>query len=86
MTGSNDPPRSWGTWVTGLLPDQVGASHTYFLSVRSPNLWARRCLLGRRFHQAFPEAQYAEIEGAPYGLLWTHSDEVNAVLAAFVKG
>lgn len=39
----------------------------------------------RPFHQAFPEAEYVEIEGAPHGLLWTHADEVNEALLAFVK-
>ncbi len=40
---------------------------------------------GRPFHDAFPEAQYVEIEGAPHGMLWTHADEVNAVLLPFVQ-
>jgi non-heme chloroperoxidase len=40
---------------------------------------------GRPFHAAFPEAQYVEIEGAPHGMLWTHADEVNAVLLPFVQ-
>lgn len=39
---------------------------------------------GRRFHQAVPDAEYVEVEGAPHGLLWTHADEVNAALLAFV--
>lgn len=39
----------------------------------------------RPFHQAFPEAEYVEIEGAPHGLLWTHAAEVNEALLAFVK-
>ncbi|MFI9487518.1 alpha/beta fold hydrolase [Promicromonospora sp. NPDC052451] len=39
----------------------------------------------RPFHAAFPEAQYVEVEGAPHGLLWTHADEVNKALLAFVK-
>lgn len=38
----------------------------------------------RRFHQALPDAEYVEIEGAPHGLLWTHADEVNAALLAFL--
>jgi pimeloyl-ACP methyl ester carboxylesterase len=38
----------------------------------------------RRFREALPEARYVEIDGAPHGLLWTHADEVNAVLADFV--
>ncbi|MBB2901252.1 pimeloyl-ACP methyl ester carboxylesterase [Kineococcus radiotolerans] len=40
---------------------------------------------GRPFHAAFPEAHYQEIEGAPHGMLWTHADEVNAVLVPFVQ-
>lgn len=40
---------------------------------------------GRPFHEAFPEAEYVEIEGAPHGLLWTHAAEVNDVLLRFVK-
>lgn len=39
---------------------------------------------GRRFHVAFPEADYVEVEGAPHGLLWTHADEVNAALMRFL--
>jgi pimeloyl-ACP methyl ester carboxylesterase len=39
----------------------------------------------RPFHEAFPEAEYVEIEGAPHGLLWTHAAEVNEALLAFVK-
>ncbi|MEW1838232.1 alpha/beta hydrolase [Nonomuraea angiospora] len=40
---------------------------------------------GRRFHAAFPEAEYVEIEGAPHGLLWTHADEVNTALNTFLN-
>ncbi|MBN6054130.1 alpha/beta hydrolase [Nonomuraea sp. RK-328] len=39
---------------------------------------------GRPFHQAFPEAEYVEVEEAPHGLLWTHAAEVNEALLAFV--
>ena len=39
----------------------------------------------RRFHAAFPEAEYVEIEGAPHGLLWTHAAEVNAALTGFLR-
>ncbi|MGA9873903.1 MAG: alpha/beta hydrolase [Rhodococcus sp. (in: high G+C Gram-positive bacteria)] len=40
---------------------------------------------GREFTKAFPEAQYVELEGAPHGLLWTHYQEVNDALLAFLK-
>jgi non-heme chloroperoxidase len=39
---------------------------------------------GRAFAKLLPEADYVEIEGAPHGLLWTHADEVNAALLAFL--
>jgi len=38
----------------------------------------------RRFRRALPDAQYVEIDGAPHGLLWTHADDVNAALLAFL--
>lgn len=40
---------------------------------------------GRPFHQAFPEADYIEIDGAPHGLLWTHAEEVNSALLTFLS-
>ncbi|MGK5739378.1 alpha/beta fold hydrolase [Micromonospora sp. URMC 103] len=40
---------------------------------------------GRPFHRALPSADYVEIEGAPHGLLWTHADEVNKALLAFLE-
>jgi pimeloyl-ACP methyl ester carboxylesterase len=39
---------------------------------------------GRPFHRALPAAEYVEIDGAPHGLLWTHADEVNKALLAFL--
>lgn len=39
---------------------------------------------GRRFHKLLPAATYVEIENAPHGLLWTHADEVNEALLAFL--
>ncbi|MFC6022694.1 alpha/beta fold hydrolase [Plantactinospora solaniradicis] len=39
---------------------------------------------GRPFHKALPSADYVEIDGAPHGLLWTHADEVNKALLAFL--
>ncbi|MFF1443589.1 alpha/beta fold hydrolase [Streptomyces sp. NPDC058295] len=39
---------------------------------------------GRRFAKALPTAQYIEIDGAPHGLLTTHTAEVNEVLLEFL--
>ena len=40
---------------------------------------------GRVFHQAFPEAEYVEVDGAPHGMLWTHATEVNRTLLSFLR-
>lgn len=39
---------------------------------------------GRRFAEALPAAEYVEIEGAPHGLLTTHTAEVNEILLDFL--
>jgi pimeloyl-ACP methyl ester carboxylesterase len=39
----------------------------------------------RRFRKALPQAEYVEIDGAPHGLLWTHADDVDAALRAFLR-
>jgi non-heme chloroperoxidase len=41
---------------------------------------------GRPFSKLMPDAEYVEIEGAPHGLIWTHADEVNEALLAFLAG
>jgi non-heme chloroperoxidase len=41
---------------------------------------------GRKFIELLPDATYAEVEGAPHGLLWTHADEVNEHLLGFLAG
>jgi non-heme chloroperoxidase len=38
----------------------------------------------RPFHKLLPKADYVEIDGAPHGLLWTHAEEVNEALLAFL--
>jgi peroxiredoxin len=38
----------------------------------------------RRFAKLLPDATYVEIDGAPHGMLWTHADEVNKALLAFL--
>ncbi len=40
----------------------------------------------RKFADLLPEATYAEVEGAPHGLIWTHADEVNEHLLGFLAG
>lgn len=76
------------TWVEDFTADvaAVRASGTPTLIAHGT---ADRILpidaTGRPFHEAFPEAEYVEIDGAPHGMLWTHAAEVNAVLLPFVQ-
>ncbi len=39
---------------------------------------------GREFTKSLPSAEYVEIDGAPHGMLWTHSAEVNTILLRFL--
>ena len=39
---------------------------------------------GREFTKLLPEAEYVEIDGAPHGMLWTHSAEINELLLRFL--
>ncbi|MCB5905885.1 alpha/beta fold hydrolase [Streptomyces pinistramenti] len=39
---------------------------------------------GRRFAKALPTAKYVEIDGAPHGLLTTHTTKVNEILLDFL--
>jgi non-heme chloroperoxidase len=39
---------------------------------------------GRRFAKALPAAEYVEIDGAPHGLLTTHTAEVNEILLGWL--
>ena len=39
---------------------------------------------GRRFAEALPGAEYKELDGAPHGMLWTHSAEINEALLGFL--
>ena len=38
----------------------------------------------RRFKELLPDATYVELEGAPHGMIWTHGDELNEALLAFL--
>lgn len=40
---------------------------------------------GREFTRRLPSAEYVEIDGAPHGMLWTHSAEINEVLLRFLN-
>ena len=74
------------TWPTDFRAD-IGAITVPALIVHGT---ADRILpidkTGRKFAELLPSATYAEVEGAPHGLLWTHAAEVNEHLLAFLAG
>ncbi|WP_033218688.1 alpha/beta fold hydrolase [Kitasatospora phosalacinea] len=91
--------KSWNVAASGGFFAAAAAPSTWYTDFRSdipavdvPTLivhgTADRTLpidqTGRLFHEALPSADYVEIEGAPHGLLWTHAEEVNAALLAFL--
>ena len=41
-------------------------------------------LTGRSYAKLLPNATYAEIEGAPHGMFWTHGEEINKALLDFL--
>ncbi|HEY6738448.1 MAG TPA: alpha/beta hydrolase [Actinopolymorphaceae bacterium] len=42
-------------------------------------------LTARKLRTMLPHATYVEIDGAPHGMLWTHSDQINQVLLDFLR-
>lgn len=75
------------TWIEDFRPDveavRAAGLPTLILHGTKDNILPIDAS-GRRFHAAVPDAEYVEVEGAPHGLLWTHADEVNSALLAFV--
>ncbi|PQZ55374.1 MULTISPECIES: alpha/beta fold hydrolase [unclassified Microbacterium] len=75
------------TWIEDFRSDveavRAAAKPTLILHGTKDNILPIDAT-GRRFHRAVPDADYVEVEGAPHGLLWTHADEVNAALKAFL--
>ena len=74
-------PLTWGTDFRGDIPAiDVPALILHGTADRILPIDAT----ARLFHRALPSATYVEIEGAPHGLLTTHTAEVNEALLAFL--
>jgi len=76
------------TWTTDFRPD-VSKIADYDVGVLIVHGTHDRILpinaTARPFHALLARADYLEIPGAPHGLLWTHSDDVNHELLAFLS-
>lgn len=90
---------SWNTAASGGFFAAAAAPTTWYTDFRGdiPRIDVPALILhgtgdrtlpidstARVFHKALPSADYVEIEGAPHGLLWTHAEEVNTALLAFL--
>ncbi|MEN0128835.1 MAG: alpha/beta hydrolase [Brevundimonas sp.] len=76
-------PLTWGTdFRTDILKIDVPALILHGTADRILPIDAT----ARRFTTQLPTAEYVEIEGAPHGLLTTHTAEVNEALLAFLAG
>jgi pimeloyl-ACP methyl ester carboxylesterase len=77
-----------GTWTTDFRQD-VAKIAAYELPILIAQGTGDRILpidsTGRQLHNLLPNAMYVEVDAAPHGMLWTHSDEVNDILARFLK-
>ena len=40
---------------------------------------------GKRLHEAIKGSQLVVLEGGPHGIPWTHAEEINRALLAFLK-
>jgi len=72
------------TWITDFRADIPAVDvPTLILHGTADNILPIDAT-AREFHKRLPEADYVEIDGAPHGLLWTHTTEVNQALLTFL--
>jgi peroxiredoxin len=72
------------TWLTDFRPDIPKVDVPALILHGTADNILPIDATARRFRKLLPAARYVEIEGAPHGLLWTHADEVNEALLAFL--
>jgi non-heme chloroperoxidase len=72
------------TWPTDFRPDLPAITVPALIVHGTADKILPIDKTARRFTELLPDATYAEIEGAPHGLLWTHADAVNEHLLGFL--
>ncbi|HEX2575413.1 MAG TPA: alpha/beta hydrolase [Aquihabitans sp.] len=72
------------TWITDFRDDLTKVDVPTLILHGTADRILHIDAAGRRLHAALPDAHYVEIEGAPHGMLWTHAEEVNQELLAFL--
>ena len=72
------------TWLTDFRDDVASIDVSSLIVHGTGDRVVPIDVSSRELAKRLPDAEYVEIEGAPHGLLWTHADEVNAALLAFL--
>ncbi|WP_328661233.1 alpha/beta fold hydrolase [Streptomyces sp. NBC_00334] len=72
------------TWPTDFRPDIPNIDVPTLIVHGTGDRTLPVDATGRRFAKALPTAHYVEIDGAPHGLLTTHTTEVNEILLDFL--
>ncbi|HEX6366385.1 MAG TPA: alpha/beta hydrolase [Agromyces sp.] len=74
------------TWLTDFRDDIAKIDVPSFIMHGTGDRIVPIDASSRELATRLPDAEFVEIEGAPHGMLWTHADEVNARLLAFLAG
>ena len=74
------------TWITDFRPDIAAITVPALIVHGARDRILPITATSRPLRDLLPHATYTEIAGAPHGLLWTHSDEVNKALLDFLAG
>lgn len=73
------------TWLTDFRDDITKIDVPSFIMHGTADRIVPIDASSRELAKRLPDAEFVEIEGAPHGLLWTHADEVNEALLAFLE-
>lgn len=74
-----------GTWGTDFRADLDRIDIPTLVIHGDGDRTVPLAISGQRTHQAVRGSRIVVVEGGPHGLLWTHSEEVNAALLDFLK-
>lgn len=72
------------TWITDFRSDIAAIDVPVLIVHGTCDRFLPIDATGRQLHRLLPHASYVEIAEAPHGLLWTHAEEVNRILLAFL--
>nr|EIF94053.1 alpha/beta hydrolase fold protein [Streptomyces tsukubensis NRRL18488] len=72
------------TWITDFRADIAAIDVPVLIVHGTRDRFMPIDATARQLRALLPRASYTEIAGAPHGLLWTHAEEVNRIVLAFL--